>query len=70
MYAKRFGARRILALSFLLGGAGLLALSFLQVDTPFWAMIVPTAAVGLAIIIAIYRNYETIDAEKIDLMKW
>jgi len=28
------------------------------------------AAVGLAIIIAIYRNYETIDAEKIDLMKW
>lgn len=28
------------------------------------------AAVGLAIIIAIYRNYETIDAEKVDLMKW
>ena len=28
------------------------------------------AAVGLAIIMAIYRNYETIDANKIDLMKW
>ena len=28
------------------------------------------AAVGLAIIIAIYRSYETIDATKIDLMKW
>ncbi len=28
------------------------------------------AAVGLAIIIAIYRNRETIDANKIDLMKW
>jgi len=28
------------------------------------------AAVGLAIIIAIYRGYETIDATKIDLMKW
>jgi len=28
------------------------------------------AAVGLAIIIAIYRNRETIDATKIDLMKW
>jgi len=28
------------------------------------------AAVGLAIIIAIYRNRETIDATKVDLMKW
>ena len=28
------------------------------------------AAVGLAIIIAIYRNRETIDATQIDLMKW
>ncbi|MDD5288282.1 MAG: NADH-quinone oxidoreductase subunit NuoK [Dehalococcoidales bacterium] len=28
------------------------------------------AAVGLAIIIAIYRSRETIDAGKIDLMKW
>jgi NAD(P)H-quinone oxidoreductase subunit 4L len=27
-------------------------------------------ALGLAIIIAIYRNRETIDASKIDLMKW
>lgn len=27
-------------------------------------------AVGLAIIIAIYRSRETIDADKIDLMKW
>ncbi len=28
------------------------------------------AAVGLAIIISIYRSRETIDATKIDLMKW
>jgi len=28
------------------------------------------AAVGLAIIMAIYRNRETIDVTKIDLMKW
>ncbi len=28
------------------------------------------AAVGLAIIIAIYRRRETIDATQIDLMKW
>jgi NADH:ubiquinone oxidoreductase subunit K len=27
-------------------------------------------AVGLAIIITIYRSRETVDAEKIDLMKW
>lgn len=27
-------------------------------------------AVGLAIIISIYRNRETIDTHKIDLMKW
>ncbi len=27
-------------------------------------------AVGLAIILAIYRSFETIDASKIDLMKW
>jgi NADH:ubiquinone oxidoreductase subunit K len=28
------------------------------------------AAVGLAIIISIYRNRETIDITKVDLMKW
>ena len=28
------------------------------------------AAVGLAIIIAIYRKRGTVDAEKVDLMKW
>jgi NADH:ubiquinone oxidoreductase subunit K len=28
------------------------------------------AAVGLAIIIAIYRSRETIEATRIDLMKW
>ena len=28
------------------------------------------AAVGLAIIMAIYRRHENIDASKIDLMKW
>jgi len=28
------------------------------------------AAVGLAIIMSIYRSYKTIDATKIDLMKW
>ena len=37
-----------------------------------FAMAVAAAetAVGLAIIISIYRNKETIDANRIDLMKW
>ena len=37
-----------------------------------FAMAVAAAetAVGLAIIISVYRNKETIDANKIDLMKW
>ncbi len=37
-----------------------------------FVMVVAAAevAVGLAIILAIYRGFETIDASKIDLMKW
>ncbi len=37
-----------------------------------FVMVVAAAevAVGLAIILAIYRGFETIDADKIDLMKW
>jgi len=37
-----------------------------------FVMVVAAAevAVGLAIILAIYRGLETIDATKIDLMKW
>ena len=37
-----------------------------------FVMVVAAAevAVGLAIILAIYRGFETIDATKIDLMKW
>jgi NADH:ubiquinone oxidoreductase subunit K len=34
------------------------------------ALAAAETAVGLAIIISIYRNKETIDANKIDLMKW
>ena len=37
-----------------------------------FVMVVAAAevAVGLAIILAIYRGFETIDASKINLMKW
>lgn len=37
-----------------------------------FVMVVAAAevAIGLAIIISIYRNRETVDVEKVDLMKW
>ena len=39
---------------------------------PIFIMVVAAAeaAVGLALIIAIYRRRKTVDAEKFDLMKW
>ena len=46
--ALRFGARRILVFSFLLSGAGMLALSLVREDSPFWVMIVPITLLGLA----------------------
>ena len=46
--ALRFGARRILVFSFLASGAALWGLSLLQVDSPFWVMIVPITLLGLA----------------------
>ena len=47
--ARRFGARRILVFSFVLSGAALMALSFLNADSPFWVMIVPITLVGLSL---------------------
>ena len=46
--ALRFGARRILVFSFLLSGAGLLALSLVREDSPFWVMVIPITLLGLA----------------------
>lgn len=46
--ALRFGARRILAFSFVLSGLALVTLSLLKVESPFWVMIVPITVVGLA----------------------
>ena len=46
--ALRFGARRILVFSFLLSGVGLLALSFVREDTPFWVMVIPITLLGLS----------------------
>lgn len=44
----RFGARPVLAFSVVTMGLGLLGLAFVQVDTPFWAMIAPITLIGLA----------------------
>ena len=44
----RFGSRLVLTLSFVLLGVAMLGLSQLQVDSPFWVMIVPITLVGLA----------------------
>jgi MFS transporter, DHA2 family, multidrug resistance protein len=46
--AVRFGARRILALSFGTSGVALLALTLLQVDTPYWVMVLPITLIGVA----------------------
>jgi len=46
--ALRFGARRILAFSFVLSGLGLLGLSLVKVDSPFWVMIVPITLIGVS----------------------
>jgi hypothetical protein len=46
--ALRFGARRILVFSFLASGVALFAMSFVQVDSPFWVMIVPITLLGLS----------------------
>jgi MFS transporter, DHA2 family, multidrug resistance protein len=44
----RFGARRILALSFLLLGVAMLGLSFLEVDSSYWIMLLPVILIGVA----------------------
>ena len=44
----RFGARRILAFSFILMGVAMLSLSRLQVDSSYWVMLLPITLIGLA----------------------
>jgi hypothetical protein len=44
----RFGARRILVFSFILLGLAMLGLSQLEVDSPFWVMLVPITLIGLS----------------------
>jgi MFS family permease len=51
--ALRFGARRIIVGGLLVMGVSLVLLSFVQVETPYWLLIVPTALLGFGIGIAL-----------------
>ncbi len=71
----------LISIELMLNAVNILMVAFCRYVTPaaltgqvfaIFIMVVAAAevAVGLAIIISIYRNRETIDTHKIDLMKW
>jgi len=79
--AKRNAIAILMSIEIMLVAASISMVAFSRFVVPLlltgqifaiFVMIVAAAeaAVGLAIIISIYRNRETIDITKIDLMKW
>ena len=79
--AKRNAIIILMSIEIMLNAVNIAMVAFSRYITPllltgqvFAIFIIVVAAaeasVGLAIILAIYRNRETIDATKIDLMKW
>ena len=79
--AKRNAIAILLSIEIMLNAVNIAMVAFSRFITPLlltgqvfviFIMVVSAAeaAVGLAIIIAIYRGRGTIDATKIDLMKW
>ena len=79
--AKRNAIVILMSIEIMLTAASIALVAFSRYVVPqlltgqvfvIFVMVVAAAesAVGLAVIMAIYRNYETIDATKIDLMKW
>jgi len=79
--AKRNAIVILMCIELMLNGVNIAMVAFSRYIVPLaltgqvfviFIMVVAAAevAVGLAIIIAIYRYRETIDATKIDLMKW
>ena len=71
----------LISIELMLNAVNILMVAFSRYVTPvaltgqvfaIFIMVVAAAevAVGLAIIISIYRNRETLDVHKIDLMKW
>ena len=79
--AKRSAVIILMSIEIMLNGVNIAMVAFSRYIVPplltgqvFALFIIVVAAaevtVGLAIILAIYRSRETIDATKIDLMKW
>lgn len=71
----------LMCIEIMLNAANIAAVSFSQYITPVeftgqvlviftLAVAAAEVAIGLAIILGIYRNYKSIDVDKIDLMKW
>lgn len=80
-FSKRSAVVILMSIEIMLNAAAIAMVAFSRYVVPaeltgqvFTIFIIVVAAaeatVGLAIIMAIYRNRETIDATKIDLMKW
>ena len=79
--AKRNAIAILLSIEIMLNAVNIAMVAFSRYITPalltgqvfvIFIMVVAAAeaAVGLAIIIAIYRSHDTIETTKIDLMKW
>lgn len=79
--AKSNGVAILMGVEIMLNAVNLTVVAFYRFVTPtiatglVFALFIMTvaaaeAAVGLAILIAIYRNRDSINAEEVDLMKW
>jgi len=79
--AKRNAVAILMSIELMLNAVNIALVAFWRYVAPtlltgqvfvIFIMVVAAAevAVGLAIIIAIYRSRETVDAEKFNLMKW
>lgn len=79
--AKRNAIVILMSIELMLNGVNISMVAFSRYIVPqlltgqvfaIFIMVVAAAevAVGLAVIMAIYRHYETIDATRVDLMKW
>ena len=79
--AKRNAVAILMSIEIMLNAVNIAMVAFWRYSAPMlmtgqvfviFIMVVAAAeaAVGLALIIAIYRSRETVDAEKFDLMKW
>ena len=79
--AKRNAVIILMSIELMLNAVNIMLIAFSRFVTPalltgqvfsIFVMVVAAAevSVGLAIIMSIYRNRETIDVSKINLMKW